>query len=169
MTADLLEKLEALQPASGEYALTVKFPAGSVRLSLDGEDQTIANLIGSYQADVLSGTELNLAFTPSVEGREIAGVTVNGEAIAEDSFDVSEYVYSAAMPNADTTIELGFTVVDKQNLRAAIEIAEGRADEAEAAVPSVKEKYEAALQAAKDVEAKKTATQDEINTGMEAT
>ena len=164
MTADLLEKLEALQPASGEYALTVKFPAGSVRLSIDGEDQTIANLIGSYQADVLSGTELNLAFTPSVEGREIAGVTVNGEAIAEDSFDVSEYVYRAAMPNADTTIELGFTVVDKQNLRAAIEIAEGRADEAEAAVPSVKEKYEAALQAAKDVEAKKTATQDEINT-----
>ena len=164
MTADLLEKLEALQPASGEYALTVKFPAGSVRLSIDGEDQTIANLIGSYQADVLSGTELNLAFTPSVEGREIAGVTVNGEAIAEDSFDVSEYVYSAAMPNADTTIELGFTVVDKQNLRAAIEIAEGRADEAAEAVPSVQEKYEAALQAAKDVEAKKTATQDEINT-----
>ena len=104
MTADLLEKLEALQPASGEYALTVKFPAGSVRLSIDGEDQTIANMIGSYQADVLSGTELNLAFTPSVEGREIAGVTVNGEAIAEDSFDVSEYVYSSAMPNADTTI-----------------------------------------------------------------
>ena len=105
-----------------------------------------------------------MTFAPSVEGREIAGVTVNGEAIAEDSFDAAEYVYSAAMPNADTTIELGFTVVDKQNLRAAIEIAEGRADEAAEAVPSVKEKYEAALQAAKDVEAKKTATQDEINT-----
>ena len=68
------------------------------------------------------------------------------------------------MPNADTTIELGFTVVDKQNLRAAIEIAEGRANEAAEAVESVQEKYEAALQAAKDVEAKKTATQNEINT-----
>ena len=112
----------------------------------------------------MADTELNLTFTPRVDGREIAGVTVNVEAIAEDSFDVAEYVYSAVMPNADTTIELGFTVVDKQNLRAAIEIAEGRADEAAEAVPSVKEKYEAALQAAKDVEAKKTATQDEINT-----
>ncbi len=147
----------------GQPELTVTFPK-TVKLSIDGQEQTIANLLGKYSANVMADTELNLAFAPRVEGREIAGVTVNGEAIAEDSFDVSEYVYSAAMPNADTTIELGFTVVDKQNLRAAIEIAEGRADEADAAVPSVKEKYEAALQAAKDVEAKKTATQDEIDT-----
>ncbi len=146
-----------------EHMLTVTFP-NTVELSIDGESQTIANLIGAYKDVVMADTELELTFTPRVEGREIAGVTVNGEAIAEDSFDVSEYVYSAAMPNADTTIELGFTVVDKQNLRAAIEIAEGRADEAAEAVPSVQEKYEAALQAAKDVEAKKTATQDEINT-----
>ena len=146
-----------------EHTLTITFPK-TVKLSIDGESQTIANLLGKYSADVMADTELNLAFAPSVEGREIAGVTVNGEAIAEDGFDAAGYVYSAAMPNADTTIELGFTVVDKQNLRAAIEIAEGRADEAAEAVPSVKEKYEAALQAAKDVEAKKTATQDEINT-----
>ena len=145
-----------------EHMLTVTFP-NTVELSIDGESQTIANLIGAYKDVVMAGDALELTFTPRVEGREIAGVTVNGEAIAEDSFDVAEYVYSAAMPNADTTIELGFTVVDKQNLRAAIEIAEGRADEAAEAVPSVQEKYEAALQAAKDVEAKKTATQDEIN------
>ena len=143
--------------------LTVTFP-NTVELSIDGESQTIANLIGAYKDVVMAGDALELTFTPRVEGREIAGVTVNGEAIAEDSFDVAEYVYSAAMPNADTTIELGFTVVDKQNLRTTIEIAEGRADEAAEAVPSVKEKYEAALQAAKDVEAKKTATQNEINT-----
>ena len=68
------------------------------------------------------------------------------------------------MPNTDTTIELGFVIVDKQVLRSTIAIAEEQADEAEAAVPSVKKKYEAALQAAKDVEADKTATQDEINT-----
>ena len=146
-----------------EHMLTVTFP-NTVELSINGESQTIANLIGAYKDVVMADDALELTFTPRVEGREIAGVTVNSEAIAEDSFDAAGYVYSAAMPNADTTIELGFTVVDKQNLRAAIEIAEGRADEADAAVPSVKEKYEAALQAAKDVEAKKTATQDEINT-----
>ncbi|MFR2562822.1 MAG: hypothetical protein ACLS8R_09195, partial [Anaeromassilibacillus sp.] len=87
---------------------------------------------------------------------------MNGEAVAVEDFDINEFVYNLTMLNVDTTIELGFTLVDKQNLRAAIEIAEGRAGEADAAVPSVKEKYEAALQAAKDVEAKKTATQDEI-------
>ena len=146
-----------------EHMLTVTFP-NTVELSIDGESQTIANLIGAYKDVVMADTELNLTFTPRVDGREIAGVTVNDEAIAGDSFDAAEYVYSAAMPNADTTIELGFTVVDKQNLRAAIEIAEGRANEAAEAVESVQEKYEAALQAAKDVEAKKTATQNEINT-----
>ena len=91
----------------GKPELTVTFP-NTVELSIDGESQTIANLIGAYKDVVMADTELNLTFTPRVEGREIAGVTVNGEAIAEDSFDVAEYVYSAAMPNADTTIELGF-------------------------------------------------------------
>ena len=110
--------------------LTVTFPT-TVELSIDGESQTIANLIGAYKDVVMAGTELNLAFAPRVEGREIAGVTVNGEAIAEDSFDVSEYVYSAAMPNTDTTIELGFVIVDKQVLRSTIAIAEEQADEAE--------------------------------------
>ena len=144
-----------------EHMLTVTYP-NTVELSIDGESQTIANLIGAYKDVVMADTELELTFTPRVEGREIAGVTVNGEAV--EDLDINEFVYNLTMPNADTTIELGFTVVDKQNLRAAIEIAEGRADEAAEAVPSVQEKYEAALQAAKDVEAKKTATQDEINT-----
>ncbi len=157
------DRVGDLEEEPSEHMLTVTFP-NTVELSIDGESQTIANLIGAYKDVVMADTELNLTFTPRVDGREIAGVTVNDEAIAEDSFDAAEYVYSAAMPNADTTIELGFTLVDKQNLRTTIEIAEGRADEAAEAVPSVKEKYEAALQAAKDVEAKKTATQDEINT-----
>ena len=68
------------------------------------------------------------------------------------------------MGSGDTALDFSFTVVNKQILRTTIEIAEGRADEAAEAVESVREKYEAALQAAKDVEAKKTATQDEINT-----
>ena len=142
--------------------MCIRDSPNTVELSIDGESQTIANLIGAYKDVVMADTELNLTFTLRVDGREIAGVTVNGEAV--EDFDINEFVYNLTMPNADTTIELGFTVVDKQNLRAAIEIAEGRADEAAEAVPSVQEKYEAALQAAKDVEAKKTATQDEINT-----
>ena len=123
----------------GQPELTVTFPK-TVKLSIGGEEQTIANLLGKYSADVMADTELELTFTPRVDGREIAGVTVNGEAVAVEDFDINEFVYNLTMLNVDTTIELGFTLVDKQNLRAAIEIAEGRADEAAEAVPSVQEK-----------------------------
>ena len=83
--------------------LTVTFP-NTVELSIDGESQTIANLIGAYKDVVMADTELELTFTPRVEGREIAGVTVNGEAV--EDFDIDEFVYNLTMPNADTTIEL---------------------------------------------------------------
>ena len=79
----------------GQPELTVTFPK-TVKLSIGGEEQTIANLLGKYSANVMADTELNLAFAPSVEGREIAGITVNGEAVAEENFDVTGYVYSAA-------------------------------------------------------------------------
>ena len=93
-------------------------------------------------------------------------MTVNGEPV--EAFDVNEYVYSLAMPNADTTIELGFTIVDKENLREVITIAESENVKAqvEAAVPSVQKKYKEALQAAKAIEEKKTASQDEINLSL---
>ncbi len=150
-----------------EHTLTVSYPT-TVKLSIDGEEQTIANLIGAYKDVVMANTNLDLTFEPRVEGREIAGVTVNGEAVAEENFDVAEYIYSLAMPNADTTIELGFTIVDKENLREVITIAESENVKAqvEAAVPSVQKKYENALQAAKAIEEKKTASQDEINNAM---
>ncbi|MFR9256911.1 MAG: hypothetical protein ACLVJ6_16215 [Merdibacter sp.] len=137
-----------------------------MKLSIDGEEQTIANLIGAYKDVVMANTNLDLTFEPRVEGREIAGVTVNGEPV--EAFDVNEYVYSLAMPNADTTIELGFTIVDKENLREVITIAESENVKAqvEAAVPSVQKKYKEALQAAKAIEEKKTASQDEINNAM---
>ena len=59
--------------------LTVSYPT-TVKLSIDGEEQTIANLIGAYKDVVMANTNLDLTFEPRVEGREIAGVTVNGEA-----------------------------------------------------------------------------------------
>ena len=106
-----------------------------VKLSIYWEEQTIANLTGAYKDVVMANTNLDLTFEPRAEGREIAGVTVNGEPV--EAFDVNKYVYSLAMPNADTTIELGFTIVDKENLREVITIAESENVKAqvEAAVP----------------------------------
>ena len=42
----------------------------NVELTLNGEEQTIANLIGRYTGNCEEGTELNRSFVPSVEGRE---------------------------------------------------------------------------------------------------
>ena len=61
-----------------EHTLTVSYPT-TVKLSIDGEEQTIANLTGAYKDVVMAETSLDLTFEPRVEGREIAGVTVNGE------------------------------------------------------------------------------------------
>ena len=82
------DRVGDLEEEPSEHMLTVTFP-NTVELSIDGESQTIANLIGAYKDVVMADTELNLTFTPRVDGREIAGVTVNGEAIAGDSFDAA--------------------------------------------------------------------------------
>ena len=83
---------EYQQEVPTEHMLTVSYPT-TVKLSIDGEEQTIANLIGAYKDVVMANTNLDLTFEPRVEGREIAGVTVNGEAVAEENFDVAEYIY----------------------------------------------------------------------------
>ena len=144
--------------------LIVTYPT-SAQLAVDGEDMTIANLIGRYETAMEKDASYTLTFTPRVEGEEFAAISVNGEPVVFDAdTDTTTYIYEGTMGSGDTALDFSFTVVNKQILRTTIEIAEGRADEAAEAVESVREKYEAALQAAKDVEAKKTATQDEINT-----
>ncbi|WP_050698534.1 TIM-barrel domain-containing protein [Anaeromassilibacillus senegalensis] len=151
----------AVEPA--EHMLTVNFPK-NVKMSIDGEEQKLANLIGSYKNVVMADTAMAFSFAPAIEGREIAGVTVNGEAVAiGEDFNVNEYILKTVMPNENTEINLDFTVVNKQVLRSTIAVAEDCADEAALAVDSVQKKYEAALKAAKAAEANKAATQAEIN------
>ena len=96
IVADSVPAEEYQQEVPSEHMLTVTFPT-TVELSIDGESQTIANLIGAYKDVVMADTELELTFTPRVEGREIAGVTVNGEAV--EDFDINEFVYNLTMPN----------------------------------------------------------------------
>ena len=157
-----IDDLEKSEPT--EEKVVIRYNGRNASLAVNGEEQTIADLLGVYTAPATEEA-LTLEFTP-VQGREFAGVQVNGVDVEESAFETDSYVVEIPAEDAAKGLEntYTFTVVDKQNLRAAIEIAEGRANEAAEAVESVQEKYEAALQAAKDVEAKKTATQDEINT-----
>ena len=151
-------------PEPTEDTIVIRYNGRNASLAVNGEEQTIADLLGVYTVPATEEA-LTLEFTP-MQGREFAGVQVNGADVEESAFEADSFVVEIPAEDAAKGLEntYTFTVVDKQNLRTTIEIAEGRADEAAEAVESVQEKYEAALQAAKDVEAKKTATQDDINT-----
>ena len=163
VTTDVTADAEFAEDVPVEHSLTVQYDGSKVNLSVDGEGQHIADLTGRYTDGVLSGTELDLTFAPAVDGREIAGVMVNNEAQAFD--DPAEYVYSLTMPRADTELNFAFTVVNKMTLRQTIAIAEAlqEGDEYANVIPSVKERFDAALEKANEAAANLTATQAEID------
>lgn len=154
-----------IKEAPSVHSLTVNFDR-NVELAVDGEEQALANLIGSYSADVKADTNVALSFTPRVLGRELAGVAINGEAVKmEEDFDVNEFAMDYTMPNKDTTVNFTFTVVNKLILRTVIEKANDLvgSEELESSLPIVQTKFADALKNAETIEAKKDATQKEID------
>ena len=161
--ADVTADAEFEEDVPTERSLTVNYSGKKVSLTVDSEEQRLADLLGSYKADVLSKTELLLAFAPAVEGREIAGVSVNDN--AQTVTDSASFSYKFTMPNADTTLRFDFTIVNKMILRSTIETAESlqEGDEYKTAVPTVKKFFDKSLDAAVRVEADKAATQTAID------
>lgn len=146
-----------------EHMLTVTY-GKNVSLSVDGISQKLPDLIGAYKDVVMAKDEVALAFRPYVDGRELAGATLNGEPL--ELADSEIFAYNFTMPNTDATLAFQFTVVNKMNLRSVIEIAEGCADEAASSVPAVQRRYEKALKTAQAVEANPSASQKEIDDAM---
>ena len=152
-----------------EYGFTVNFTTNA-EISVNGEDNAIANLIGKYTSSLKAGDAYTLVFTPRVDGREFSAVLANGEDCSDqiaydEETNTTTFTYEGSMAAAAQTLEFTFTVVDKQILRNVIATAEGLAggDEYNAAIPTVQKIFDNALQAAKDVEADHAATQDAIN------
>ncbi len=141
------------------HTLTVLYTKDA-SLTVNGEPQRIADLLGKYEADVLGGEELQLAFTPATDGRTFAEVLVNGGKV---DFEADSFTYDLTMPNADTTVEIQFTTVYKETLGQIIEYAKSVEDQVEEAVPAVQEAFAKALENAEAVYAEKTSTQDVIN------
>ncbi|WP_195985628.1 beta-N-acetylglucosaminidase domain-containing protein [Clostridium sp. D33t1_170424_F3] len=142
------------------HTLTVNFTTNA---KLTAEDAAIANLIGKYELQLKAGDPYELTFIPRVEGREFAKILIGD---ADTSFEDTEaFTLTGTMGNANRTLNVQFTVVDKQVLRLTIEIAEGcvGSDEYNNAIPLVKEALDKALAAAKKVEADQTADQETIN------
>ncbi|WP_050697777.1 alpha-amylase family glycosyl hydrolase [Anaeromassilibacillus senegalensis] len=141
-----------------QYSVTY---SKNVELTVDGEAQRLADLIGRFTADV-TDEEVKLAFAPAVEGRELAAVSVNGTAMEVKDPDVFTYPVS---PNEDRHTMFAFTVVNKQVLRVMIKAAEEamRKVDEETILPAVKEAMEKALVNAAAVEESLTSTQEEID------
>lgn len=142
------------------HTLTVNFTTNA---KLTAEDAAIANLTGKYELQLKAGDPYELAFIPRVEGREFAKILIDD---VDTSFkDTEAYTLAGTMGNANKTLNIQFTVVDKQILRLTIEIAEGcvGSDEYNNAIPLVQEALDKALAAAKKVEADKSADQEAIN------
>ena len=152
------------QTAPETADLTVTFNGKDAKLWIDGEEQTIANLLGTYkQADVANGEALTFDFTPAVGGRIFRAVTVNGgepELIGEDS-----YTYTGTMDTLNPTLSFAFETVSKTTLQAVIDYAQARIDagDVDNLVPAVQEKFQKAFDAAVEVNDDPAATQDEIN------
>lgn len=165
LTGDETTSQEAL-PIPGEYNVTVNFPAKSVEVSAEGIDVGFANLTGILTGSIPAGKSFTLTFTPRVEGREFAAISVNGTPVAfDENTDTTSFTYTVQADEAVTRLNFAFTVVSKDTLNTIITKAEELkdGDEYQNAVAAVQTKFNKALEAAQKVFASKTATQEEID------
>ncbi|MDC0700471.1 glycoside hydrolase family 97 C-terminal domain-containing protein, partial [Blautia wexlerae] len=143
--------------------LEVNYNGKQASLFVNDEEQKLANLTGSYKAELTPDSKTTLTFLPAVEGRTFAGVSVNGE--AQKDFTADSYTMTINGLPAAAKYDLAFTVVNKQILRTVLTAAEALngGEEYLAAVPSVQKKFDAALKNAQKVEEQLDASQKDID------
>ena len=152
---------EAVTPEEAKI-LTITYDP-SVSLKITGSADDIVNAPGVYMGKVLPGKELVLSFAPVVPGREITGVTVNGEPV--DDYAQTLFTYSVTMGEENTSVDVAFSVVNKIALNAALQLAKEaqKSDEYEAALSDVQAALDQAIANGEEVAASTTVTQDEID------
>ena len=151
----------AEEPAVEESTSFMVNYGTNVELTLNGEEQTIANLIGRYTGDFEEGTELNLSFVPSVEGREFSEILLGGE--PQKITNTKEFTYTAEKGATAETLDFSFTIVNKEILNSLIAYADTLDNEVAAAVPTVQAKFEKAYHEAVRVAKEVAVTQTDIN------
>ena len=146
-----------------ERNLSVSYSGRQAKLTVDNQAQPLADLIGSYNATLHPDATSVFSFAPAVEGREFAGVTVNG--VAQENFTSNAFSMTFANLTEDADVQVAFTVVNKMVLRTVIDTADKLidSDEFKLAIPTVQKNLRAKLAAAKAVEAEKTASQESID------
>ena len=132
-------------------------------MEVDGYAEAILDATGAYMGSVVPGEEITLSFAPAYDGREIAGVSVNGE--AQDDYEKDLYTYAVTMGDEDQMLDFDFTIVNKLTLNATLEIAKELqgSDEYNAALSDVREAIDAAIANAEEVAESATADQATID------
>ena len=143
-------------------SVKVKYNVGADIKATGDIDETY-DFPGYYEGKVYAGDTATLSFVPYAEGREFAGVTVNGT--ADNSFEKNLYTYEVTGGEEDTTLDFSFTIVNKMVLNTAIQFAREaqKGGEYAAAMPTVQKLIDKALTAAEAVAASKTADQAAID------
>ena len=136
----------------------------NVKLTVDGESQLIADLLGKYQVkDVESGTVITLTFTPKTKGQTFSSVKIGD---AEPVYiSGTTYTYEIKTPVAEADLSFTFEMTDKAILQQAYDYAttyveDGTVDQLD---ESVRAAFMEAYQGAKDVLDNAKASQDDIN------
>ena len=151
-------------PASEEQNLTATYNNKDVTLTVNGEPQKIADLLGKFEMkDVADGTEVELTFAPRVEGKDFRSVTINGGEPQLISGDT--YTYTATVENGSIALDFVFEVTDKRILEETYNYAKTYVDDGtvDSLVTAAKEAFMEAYDAAAAVLADDAATQAQID------
>ena len=144
--------------------ITATYNNKDVTLSVDGEPQKIADLLGKLEMkDVATGSNVELTFAPRVEGKNFRSVSIDGaepELINGDS-----YTYTVPMEGDGVVLDFVFEVTDKRILEETYNYAKTYVDDGtvDSLVTAAKEAFMEAYEAAAAVLDDDTATQAQID------
>ncbi|WP_050699315.1 discoidin domain-containing protein [Anaeromassilibacillus senegalensis] len=137
----------------------------NVELTVNGEPQRLADLIGQYkEAGVANGTPFTFAFAPRVAGKTFRSVTINGS--EPQMISGTQYDYTFNMDTLNPNLRFAFELVSRNTLDTVIAYAQERIDagDVDELIETVQTKFMKAFDAATDVQEDPTATQEQIDT-----
>ena len=152
---------DAITPAKANTLTITYDPA--VTLKVNGFADAMVNAAGVYMGKVVAGEELTLSFAPFIPGREITGVSLNGEAL--EGYEKNLFTYQITMGDQAEDLAFAFSVVNKLSLNTILALAKEAkdSDEYDNVVSGVKDALDKAIANGEEISASSTATQEEID------
>ena len=142
-----------------DHMLFIQWNEDNAKVTVDDIEEVIVDRDGIYSAMVMAGKVLLLHIIP-VRG-PFSAATLNGESL---SFEAGDFVFPMRMPNEDVKLYFHFTVVNKEILKSALDVANAvTKDELDTLADTAKKNFLAARDAAQNVYDDDAATQAQVN------